>query len=108
MPRIVAIQRFRHPNSRGCHQTAHTTVRAAVEIHGHSYIVRRTRVRCTDPYLFYILTFQGTKVGPIPRFWNTKAYRSAVCSIAFVVLLAPCPDFVSMRINTGLSPACAA
>ena len=33
---------------------------------------------------------------------------SALCSIALVVLLAPWPDFVSMRIRIGLLPPCAA
>src|SRR5438128_11346579 len=46
--------------------------------------------------------------GVTPKFSNRNASASAVCSNCLVVLLAPCPDLVSIRISIGLSPACAA
>ena len=41
---------------------------------------------------------------PMPMFQRMNEYISAVSSMFFLVLLAPWPEFVSMRISTGFLP----
>lgn len=57
---------------------------------------------CSIMLLVYIAFF--TRGGVTPMLYQVKANWSAFTSIALERLEEPCPDFVSMRINTGLSP----
>src|SRR5665213_3681283 len=51
----------------------------------------------------------GVSLSETPSTFTRKAKRSAASSITFPVgFPAPCPAFVSIRISTGASPACAA